>query len=87
LAGCQGNPAADINRAAIERALAETASAKPTAPAYCTDPMPKVVPKLGEPVYITQLRWLAVREQENKRDAWCNAQGFAVPAGKGVAAE
>ncbi|MCX5516254.1 hypothetical protein C3941_19885 [Kaistia algarum] len=86
MTGCQGDPAADVNRAAIERALAEAPAAKPVAPDYCTTPMPSVQPKLGEPVYITQLRWEIVREQENKRNAWCAAQGFAVigkgPAGK-----
>lgn len=84
MAGCQ-NPAADLNRATIERALAEAPPAKPLAPAYCTEPMPGVRPKLGEPVYITQLRWEIVREQENKRDAWCAAQGFAVAAERELA--
>lgn len=89
MAGCQSDPAAEINRAAINQAIAETPRPKPVAPDYCTAPMPIVVPKLGEPVYITQMRWEIVREQENKRNAWCIAHGYQVPAsageGKGTA--
>ncbi|MBY2932511.1 hypothetical protein [Rhizobium leguminosarum] len=43
----------------------------PDWPAYCRDLMPKVEPKLDEPIYGTQKRWEIVRENENDRIEWC----------------
>ncbi len=43
----------------------------PEWPAYCSDPMPEVIPKLNEPVWGPQERWQVVRENENKRIEWC----------------
>ncbi|MDK1386393.1 hypothetical protein QN224_13335 [Sinorhizobium sp. 8-89] len=58
----------------------------PDWPAYCSGPMPAVVPKLGEKPRWTQARWEMVREQENRRIDWCagHYRGIADEAARGA---
>lgn len=62
-----------LDAAAQQIGKQEAGILMPPLPDYCRTPMPKVLPKLDEPVWGTQKRWEVVHDQENKRVAWCAA--------------
>ena len=59
------------NSAAISKAISTAPTNLPKWPAYCRDLMPTVAPKEGEKWVWVQGRWEIVRDNENKRVAWC----------------
>jgi hypothetical protein len=60
-----------IDSAAAQIGAQRAGDNLPDWPAYCRAPMPKVDPKLDEPIYGSQKRWEIVRENENDRIDWC----------------
>jgi len=69
--GCSTGETARLDAAAVEIGRLSADRAAPEWPSYCRDPMPAVVPKLGEKHRWTQARWELIREEENRRIAWC----------------
>lgn len=71
LSGCGTSETARLDAAAVAIGHLSAGRVPPEWPAYCRDPMPAVVPKLGEKARWTQSRWEMIREQENRRIDWC----------------
>ncbi|AYD00040.1 hypothetical protein NCHU2750_06430 [Neorhizobium sp. NCHU2750] len=56
----------------VTKAIAEAPTNLPDWPAQCSADMPVVVPKDGEKFRFIQDRWEIVRDNENKKNAWCS---------------
>ena len=72
LSACASTDLTDRNvEAAAEMGRLSAGITLPPWPDYCREPMPRVIPKLHEPVWGTQMRWQVVADNENKRILWC----------------
>lgn len=72
LTGCTASQQLSrIDSAAAQIGAQRAGDNLPDWPTYCRVPMPKVEPKLDEPIYGSQKRWEIVRENENDRIDWC----------------
>ncbi|MEY9829816.1 hypothetical protein ABIA25_001631 [Sinorhizobium fredii] len=71
LSGCAHDEAARLDASAASMGRLAAGVHLPEWPALCREPMPAVVPKLGEKARHSQSRWEVVREQHNQRVEWC----------------
>lgn len=71
MSGCVSSQEDRLKASAEALARHQAGTHLPEWPAYCREEMPAVTPKLNEPVWGSQARWMVVRQNENARDAWC----------------